>query len=499
VPDAARVFDQGGSYLSAVGQVSATVKDLVAGTKVNKSSERLPTTPYQRGDTRMDLTFARVRDTLTIGVSLTEGYSVPSRTPGQPPIEVTDSGEATVIVDVCPDEDGTVVATATTSATVDAAGNGLTYGVVADAQDQAVATIDGEAHVAIVAHSGSMSRHATGDRAVFASGGEGSAESHLEASTSWTADGAGNTTSSSSVDVQVAEGANDADIRAWVLTRALAGTLTGDAVTAAEQVWRSGRCLELKPDPAGRTVAPGSETDITVKIEHKAYDEEVERPIRATFAGVERAERLDTPIDAPADFTYHAADEPQTEGTITWRTVSNRGIAERSETYRVEGRLLLDVDLKATFRQGPVSTRGTVRANGLRVTPVAADATTGAPPGVTVHGDLDFRGRARSPLCVGTYRDAFPVDPAINASATITGDGEDRRLVVSLRLEDGSASLRARIRCEVGSVDLDIPVARMLPRDGIELPLAGGTVTWQGNVSGARLRGTFTLRTDPPR
>jgi hypothetical protein len=38
----------------------------------------------------------------------------------------------------------------------------------------------------------------------------------------------------------------------------------------------------------------------------------------------------------------------------------------------------------------------------------------------------------------------------------------------------------------------------MLPV-GIELPLAGGTVTWQGNVSGARVKGTFTLRTDPPR
>jgi hypothetical protein len=479
--------------------VSATVKDLVAGTKVDKSSERLPTTPYQRGDTRFDLRFARVRDTLTIGVSLTEGYSVPSRTPGQPPIEVTDSGEATVIVDVCPDEDGTVVATATSSASVDAAGNGLAYQVRAEADDRALATVNGEAYVASVAHSGSMSRHATGDRAVFASGGEGSAESHIVGTARWTAGPDGDPTSPTTIEVDIADGANDADVRAWVLTRALAGTLTGDAIKAAEQVWRGGRCLELKPDPPGRTVAPGSETDITVKIEHKAYDEEVERPIRATFAGVERAEPLQTPVDAPADFIYHAAEEPQTEGTITWRTVSNRGIAERSETYRVEGRLLLDVDLRATFRQGPVSTRGTVRATGLQVTPIAGDAAMGVPPGVTVEGDLDFRGRARSPLCAGAYRDAFPVDPAINASATITGEGEDRRLVVSLRLEDRSASLRAEIRCDVGSVDLDIPVARMLPTDGIELPLAGGTVTWQGNVSGARVRGTYTLRTDQPR
>ena len=498
VPDHGRTFDQGGSYLSSVGQVAGMVAEYVASTKPDKGSSRDPAAPFVRGDTRFEVRNARVRDTVTIGLTISETYEVPSRTPGQPAITVTDSGEATVIVDVCPDEDGTVVATATTSATVDAAGNGLGYRVVADADDRAVATVNGEANVASVAHSGTASRHATGDRAVFASGGEGSAESHLEGSTSWTTDGSGGAASPASVEIGVADGANEADIRAWVLTRALAASLTDQAITAAAQVWRGGRCLELKPDPPGQVVDPGSETGITVTIEHKAYDEEVERPIRATFAGVEGVEPLETPVEAPADFTFRAANEPRTEGTITWRTVSDRGIAERSETYRVEARLLLDVDMRVDFAQGPVRARGTVKARGLRVTPIAADPTTAEPPGVTVEGDLDFRGRARSPGCAGAFRGAFPVDPAKDASATITGEGEDRRLAVRLRLADASAELTARIRCEGGSVDLPIPLGSLLPPITVELPLAGGSLTGQGNESGARWKATYTLRAERP-
>ena len=121
--------------------------------------------------------------------------------------------------------------------------------------------------------------------------------------------------------------------------------------------------------------------------------------------------------------------------------------------------------MNVTYRQGPVSTRGSVRSTRLRVTPIAGDPATGVPPGVTVEGDLDFRGRSRSPDCSGSYRGAFPVDAATNASATIAGEGEDRRLVVSLRLADPSAQLTAQVRCSGGGVSLPIPLGRMLPQD----------------------------------
>ena len=237
------------------------VEQFVGDVKPDKDSSRDPASPFERGGTRFEVRKVRVRDTVTIGITLSETYSVPSRTPGQPPIAVTDAGEATVIVDVCPDEDGTVVATATTSATVDAAGNGLSYRVVADADDRALATVNGQANVSSVAHSGPISRHATGDRAVFSSGGEGDAESHLTGTAEWTSDGSGNATVPTSVEVETAEGGNEADIRAWVLTRAMAGALTDGAIKAATRVWRGGRCLELKADPPGKTVEPGSRTE----------------------------------------------------------------------------------------------------------------------------------------------------------------------------------------------------------------------------------------------
>jgi hypothetical protein len=90
------------------------------------------------------------------------------------------------------------------------------------------------------------------------------------------------------------------------------------------------------------------------------------------------------------------------------------------------------------------------------------------------------------------------VDAGRNVSARIAGEGEARRLVVSLRLADPSARLTARIDCEGGSVSLPIPVGRMMPAIEVELPLVGGTVSARGDVSGARWRSTFTLRLERP-
>ena len=303
VPEPDRVFDQGGSYLSAVGQVTGMVEAFV-GTPSPTRARRAIRPPRSSGVGPVSRSAAHANATRSRSASRSRRRIGPE--PHARP--ATHHGHRRrrghVIVDVCPDKDGTVVATATTSATVDAAGNGLSYRVVADADDRALATVDDEANVSSVAHSGSMSRHATGDRAVFASGGEGDAESHLAGTAEWTSDGSGHATSPTSVDVETAQGGNEADVRAWVLTRALAGALTDSAIKAAARVWRGGRCLELKADPPGKTVEPGSDTDIEVTIHQKAYDDEVERDVTATLDGTEEISPA-RPRPCPGDVHLH--------------------------------------------------------------------------------------------------------------------------------------------------------------------------------------------------
>ena len=74
VPDRDRVFDQGGSYLSAVGQVVGMVEEFVGNAKPDKGSSRDPAAPFVRGSTRFEVRNARVRDTVTIGITLSETY-----------------------------------------------------------------------------------------------------------------------------------------------------------------------------------------------------------------------------------------------------------------------------------------------------------------------------------------------------------------------------------------------------------------------------------------
>jgi hypothetical protein len=488
-------FAQGGSYLSSIGEVLGFARREVGNFVPSMGSGRNSSEPFVRGGASYRIDEVWAQDSLTIIIERSEEYTVPGASPDAPPYTVTDTGGTTLLVDTCPDEDGTIVVTANASGTYDVVGEDLSYHATLDTNDEAVVTVDPEAEIASRRHTLTVRGTAVGDRPAFA-GGEGAVDAHLGATLTWP--GEAGSGARPEVSLTTVEGVDVRDLRSAFTGGAFTAALVDAAIDAAATVWKDGRCLELQVDPPGMKVDPGSRTGITVTIKHKAFPEDVEREVEATLEGTEALDPPDDPM-SPAYFEYTATSAPQGEGTITFTSVSNRGVArERAETYVVDQRLLLDVDLRTTFRQGPVSTRGTVRANGLRVTPIAADAATGAPPGVTVEGDLDFRGRARSPLCAGSYRDAFPVDPANNASATITGEGEDRRLVVSLRLADRAAKLTARVRCDVGGVDLDIPAGRMLPV-GIELPLAGGTATWQSNESGARVKGTFTLRTDPPR
>ena len=283
----------------------------------------------------------------------------------------------------------------------------------------------------------------------------------------------------------------------------MAGALTDGAIKAATRVWRGGRCLELKADPPGKTVEPGSRTEIKVTIEQKAYDDEVKREIKATLEGTKEVAPLDAPVMAPATFTYTATSQPEGEGKVTFKSVSNRGIAkELTETYRVESRLRLDVDGNVTFEQAGVSAKGTLKARGLVVRIVPGDRPED-PPGITVEGDAEAKITARTPGCSGDGTKSYPVDPARDASAHLTGSDEDRRVAILLRPARANDVLRIRVVCEGRRVTMRFPLGSFWPNftvgGQVEIPIGGGQKELRANIQGVRSVFVFTLRDEARR
>jgi hypothetical protein len=500
-PRGDRRFAQGGSYLSSIGEILGFASREVSGFKPSKGSGRSSADPHESGGSRYRIDQAFDRDTLTLIIERTEQYTVPGATADAPAYTVTDTGGTTLQVDTCPDEDGTIVVTANASGTYDVVGEGLSYHATLDTNDRATATVNDDAELAGRSHALTVRGSATGDRPAFA-GGEGAVDSQLDASLTW--DGATAAGTTPEVTLNTADGVDVRDLRSAFTGGAFTSALVDAAIDAAEVVWQDGRCLELDVEPPGKEVESGSQTTITVKIMHKAFDEEVRRDVTSTLEGTEEVAPLDAPVRAPAEFTYTATSAVQGEGTITFRSVSNRGIAqERSETYTVNQRLLLDVNGRVTFRQPGVLARGTMKGRGLKVSLVPGDDPD-APPGVKVEGSATLEVRATSPGCEGRGRKRFPVDSALNASARVIGTGDDRQLEVLLRPGDPNAELRIDIRCpRNASVHIAFPLTRMWPsfeRGGeIVLPLSGGTAERRANISGARSVFTYTLRKERAR
>lgn len=494
LPAAERRFDQGGAYLSSLGAVLGFAKSQIGAFRPSKQHQGGRSPVHENGGSRYRIDMVADRDTITLLIEHTEQYSVPGSTQGSAAYSVTDSGSTTLQVDACPDEDGTIVVVANASGTYDVAGGGLTYHASLDTHDRATVTVDDAAQVADRSHALSVRGSAAGDRPGFA-GGAGAVDSQLDARLSWS--GATGGGPAPDVALVTAEGVSAQDVRSAFTGGAFTAALVDAAIDAASTVWRGTHCLELRVEPAGKTVEPGSRTGIKVTIEHKAFDEEVARDVRATLEGAKDIDPSDQPVRAPDEFTFIAPDEQGGAGVITFRSVSNRGIAERTETYRVDLSLLLDVDGKVTYRVPGVTASGTIKGRGLVVRLITGDDPE-ATPGVTVTGDLQVQMRSTTPGCSGNGGRRYAVDSGLDASAKVVGQGEDRQLSVLIRPAQPSAQLSIRVQCSGQGVTMKLPLDLLFPhfeRGGeVLLPLAGGQVTRRGTVRGVQSRFTFTLR-----
>ena len=197
-----------------------------------------------------------------------------------------------------------------------------------------------------------MSRHATGDRAVFASGGEGDAESHLVGTVAWTSGAdrgprpprprSRSTSPTAATRRTSAPGSSP---------EPSPQSLTDQAITAASQVWRGGRCLELKADPPGKEVDPGSERRSRSRSTTRPTTRRSSATSRPRLTGPRRSTPL-APGMAPGHIHLHR--DPGRRARAGSPAARSRTAASPSSPRPMPSieRLLIDVDATTSMEVG---------------------------------------------------------------------------------------------------------------------------------------------------
>jgi hypothetical protein len=122
---------------------------------------------------------------------------------------------------------------------------------------------------------------------------------------------------------------------ATFLTSAIAQLFLRQVAREAETFWRSGKCIDLVPSRDSGSVSSGEQVNLRVDAKQRFTGEAIEKPIVATFTGKASLEPSDTPVDAPATFTFTAGSDKDDRGTIDLKQTSNRGIGIRQVVYTV--------------------------------------------------------------------------------------------------------------------------------------------------------------------
>lgn len=112
-------------------------------------------------------------------------------------------------------------------------------------------------------------------------------------------------------------------------------TMVMAAAKEAEKLWQGGKCVELIVDPDGGDVEANQVTSVTATLKHKIDKTELAKPVEATFSGKQSLDPASGKQPAPTTVSHTAGPEQGDTGIIRFRSVSNRGIAERSPAFTV--------------------------------------------------------------------------------------------------------------------------------------------------------------------
>lgn len=120
------------------------------------------------------------------------------------------------------------------------------------------------------------------------------------------------------------------------ISAAMAQLFLAEVGKKAQDFWRSGQCIELKPSDDTRKVQPNEKIELTVKSTGKFDKKEIAKPITAKFTGTKSLDPNGTPVDEPAKFTFTAGDKKDDKGTIDLDQTSKRGIGKRQIVFTVD-------------------------------------------------------------------------------------------------------------------------------------------------------------------
>ena len=256
----------------------------------------------------------------------------------------------------------------------------------------------------------------------------------------------------------------------------------------ARQVWRAGKCFEIRPKADGGAVSPNSKNSIDVTVYHWVDKADIKVPVKATLAGAKAIDPAGQPLTSPAKFTFTAG-APSSTGDVTYNVTSNRGMATRTSHFTVNGGLL--VGIKGTYSE----TAGIATYN-LKVS--ADDILVTAQPdgSLTFSGRVSVTGSVTALVCTGKINQR--IDVIGQGSLT----GPDDAPVYHLQFGPGSlTSLGGTFSCPGVTTtgnkgDFFGQWSNVLGY--VDLPAAGGSVTL-ANATGSGLitrsaHGTFTAR-----
>lgn len=400
-----------------------------------------------------------------------------------------------VDVDFCPDTGGRSTANVKlTSSEIYVQGGGAAKGISKDFAGSVTISVDDDAKISRVEGAAQASEDSKGGVPPVGGSESGLPVATRRASDNIANDGNGRRLPDVPRDIKFGgEGSTvDQQVKFWGSMSLFVETMVTAAAREAEKLWRSGKCVELVVDPDGRDVEPDAVETVTATLKHKIEGNELDKPVEATLTGVKSLDPDGDKQPAPAIVTYTAGPNDGDVGKIAFKSVSNRGIAQKTVIFTVRPAAWL-VTFKGTDTEvfGPIANNFKAEITGLRIT-AAEKVLSGT-------GKLRLTGTVKAGVCTG------PLDQV--ASSTITGTligtGPEAvlRIVILTTSPPGEV---VHMQCQPGG-GADIPAEGHAERFGealleFDLPV-GGTVdvsrkTAIGGIFNVTVKGTFTVTED---
>jgi hypothetical protein len=286
---------------------------------------------------------------------------------------------------------------------------------------------------------------------------------------------------------------------------------------AAEFDWQNGDCVQIIVlEQGSQFVAPDAHVKITAKPYHKFDKSDLDKPMTATLtAGTASVSPADSPVQPPATFEYVAGHQSGETGSVTLKSVSNRGIGEVELQYKVREReWFLDVD--GLLHQGLSLAPGGVGLSWKVDLKVKATQAGFASSDKAIKGFVIKLGVSEdgpSPVSIAGPATVTVGGATCHATYTqteqlrILGTVDGEELVLHFEIPDQNVRSRATCPTNMGPITFERLGAggfgnRWAQTIGeIRVPIEGGTVmaTKSGSVGGiaTKASGTFTVTPVP--